>query len=102
MKLITKENLLKNIVKDWKFQYGDSSPEITQKLQSLEDPTEEQVTAIIGNNSWMSNICDECGREVPVSVKLGEEVDETELYANAANICTICLQKALDLTKNNS
>ena len=52
------------------------------------------VTAIIGNDSWTSLKCDECGKYVDAVVQVGEEPDY-ESYS--AKLCKPCVYKALTL-----
>ena len=74
---------------DWKYH-------VTQKLADLpmNERTPEKISAIIGNDSWTSNECDECDKDCEVLVRLGEEPDYD---ARWCDVCFDCLSKACDM-----
>jgi hypothetical protein len=74
---------------------GDKAA-IARQLDALdpETATAADVTRIIGNGSWVSLVCDECGEDVPAAVAVGQPPD----YESAtATVCEPCLRKALAL-----
>jgi len=104
MKVITKRVKIREVSVRWIEQYGRTLNEkhklIGEKLNALdvETATPEEVTGIIGNDSWTWIRCDDCREDAEKVVQLGDEPD----YDSAtANICLPCLQKALKaLTEN--
>ena len=78
------------------FRYQNSDPKAKyEQLLALPDSaTEEQVVAIVGSNVWTQNLCSHCGRDVEVTVLLGEEPDYDSY---TAWICPECLREALRL-----
>jgi hypothetical protein len=98
MKVIMKQQLIDTVAKKWKREYGEYNSEkhdkIYNKLCALENPTEKQITSIIGNSSWTRNECDECKNDVDVTIKVGNEPD---YESNTAWLCFECLQKAVKL-----
>ena len=109
MYLIAKTDIVRGVASRWKEIYCRSgewasglsfgSPkEIYEQLLALgEDATEQQITAIIGNNSWTRNVCTECDQDVHVAVHFGEEKDYTAVWAD---VCLGCLRKAVELVNN--
>jgi hypothetical protein len=65
----------------------------------LDHCTEADVAAAIGNDSWTSNRCDECGRDNEVVVTVGEPPD---YESRTASLCPECLAKALQLATPNA
>lgn len=92
----TKRYLIDNVASHWHQAYkGNSSKmEVWEKLVKLENPTEEQITTIIGNASWTRLTCDCCGGDVDQVVVLAVTGERYSTY-----LCPACLQKALDLLK---
>jgi hypothetical protein len=104
VKLVHKRALIANVAANWKAQYytkngwsvgGLEKEGIYNRLRTLPpNATEEQVTAIIGNQSWTRNACDQCKRDTEVVVEVGQAPD----YDSAtARLCVQCLQSALEL-----
>ena len=94
MRLITKQEKIKNIVKTWTSQYPKDKKDITLKLIQANPTTEDEIAEIIGNRSWTDNYCDECGKDSDVLIEVGQEPD----YESAtAYICPNCLQKAIEI-----
>lgn len=96
--VIHKSDIVKNIPLRWELQYrggaSDEQREITQKLKALVWPfTAEQVNEIIGNNSWTTLECDECGFDFETLVRVGVEPD---YEARWQDLCKSCLHKALE------
>ena len=104
MKVTRASEMVKGVAERWKRQYchhqsgwgsvfGGSSEDIYRKLLAMPDTaTPADVAAIIGNTSWASTSCHECGDDVPVTVELGAEED---YESHTACICEPCLVKAL-------
>jgi len=98
MKLFTKQEKIKNIVKRWKYQYPKDKKDITEKLIQANPTTEDEIAKIIGNRTWTTNRCDECGEDKDVLIQLGQEPD---YESSTACICLNCLKKALKLIIND-
>lgn len=77
-------------------QGGDSAA-IYAKLSALPAKTdEEEIIAIVGDNRWTENLCDECGQDSAITVLLGEEIHHpTDMTA----ICLDCLEQARRLAR---
>lgn len=56
--------------------------------------TAADVERIIGNDSWVSIYCDECGNKVPVVIEIG---DAPDYGSSTANVCLTCLEEAIRL-----
>lgn len=98
MNVIKKGDLIENVYERWVEQYRDCKYGhivlIGTILKSEKPTTEEHIKRIIGNNSWTSNVCHECGNDSEIIIQLGEEPD----YDSATvKICQECLKKALSL-----
>lgn len=96
MKLITERTLIRGVADAWARQYPERSgdeAEIKRKLISLdkETATSEEIKEIIGNDSWTSITCDECGNSVSLVVQVGQEPD---YESNTAALCADCLTAA--------
>lgn len=95
MFLITKRYLIQRVAERWKKNYPDlveSWPGTKLSLLKLLDvntATEKQVADIIGNDSWTKIRCDECRKDVPVAVVMGNP--------DSKRLCRTCLKKALHL-----
>lgn len=92
----TKQYLIDNVASHWRQTYegNPSKMKVWEKLVKLENPTEEQISAIIGNASWTRLQCDCCKTEVDEVVVLVVTGERYSTY-----LCPTCLQKALDLVK---
>ena len=85
----------------WAQQYmGTQNPrhiEITKDLRAMQDSggvTIEAVNLIIGNTSWTSFACSECGNDFDYLVRIGDTPD----YGNRwVDICKGCAAQALGL-----
>lgn len=112
MKLITRKIKAQSAAQDWHNQYakdnwrwhdsksfvtGMSKKQAYEALVALGDnPSPEDVNKVIGNTSWTDCLCNDCGKLVEEVVQLGQEPD----YDSAtANICFVCLYKAIELGK---
>ena len=104
MELKTKEQLVRTVAERWKVQryvkmldsaagwYHPRDEEIHKNLLVLSpEASEQEVTNIVGNDTWTRNRCDECGEDTNITVTLGEPYD----YESAtATICVTCLYQA--------
>lgn len=95
----TKKAAIQSAPKRWSNQYRnwkdcgdkfDKGP-ITEKLMALKEPySGEEIDNIIGNDSWTSVSCDECGKKVNAvssfDINAGEYVH---------SICRGCLLSAV-------
>jgi hypothetical protein len=115
MKLRSKQQLIANIAQavrsriDCAYRTGADpaalwiggrwAEDVHQELCDKKPQTCEAIAAILGDNSWTQNQCDECGKDCDVTVRLGEEpdYDSTTFYA-----CPDCLRAALDLITKKS
>lgn len=102
MKLITRANKASDAPARWLASYHASrSPkhqQITAALAKLIAPIDpDEVDRIIGNTSWTTEACDECGTYADPLVQLGQEPDYD---SSTATICVPCIQKALNLSKD--
>lgn len=111
MKLFTQRILIRAVAERWRQAasvtpdlYGHpprSRAKVLSKLESLdlETATHEEISDIIGNESWTRmDACDECGVVPEVMVRLGEDPD---YESSTACICPSCLEKAVRLAKEN-
>ena len=79
---------------DGSWRYDDGKRLIFEALAALAEPTPEAVNAIIGNDTWTTLRCDQCGREVDVIAEVGSPPD----YDSAtARVCLPCLRIAVDM-----
>ena len=103
MRIVTKQEKIKNVAKEWKEQYyvggkwrcGEGMRLVYEALIREQPKTEREVARIIGNNSWTENICEACERDVEILVELSNFLDEWD--TNVFFICEDCLRKALAL-----
>lgn len=103
MRVITKQALLATVAERFREAHqrrsewlptasGDDSAAIYSRLTALPtEPTEEAVTAAIGDNRWTENLCDECGEDHEVTVLIGEEIHHP---TDMVSICLACLKQA--------
>lgn len=106
MKIVTRQMRANIATHMWERQYkghkhkgyGFDKSAILKKLKSLgEHPNPDSVDEAIGNTSWTSLGCDECGKDVDMIVELGQEPD----YESAtADICRDCLENSITLMIN--
>lgn len=102
MKLITNDNKAKTTAERWIKQFFDPhrnrwdfeeegyhKARYEQLVALGENITPEDVARIIGNSSWASCTCDECGLSVESVILLGE-------YSEQYRICLNCLLEAVD------
>jgi hypothetical protein len=100
---ITVRDKIKGVVAAWERAYpGINTPMrqgILTELKSLDlsKASAKEVTAIIGNPSWVTLTCDDCRKDVDAVVQAGEE---PEYDSGTANLCVDCLRKALALIES--
>jgi hypothetical protein len=77
---------------------GSRPEEIYARLKAL-PPTagEEDVCAIIGDDRYTANICDECHQERDVTVLMAIEIHHA---TDAVALCLACLNEAIQLVNN--
>lgn len=91
MKFITAREKILNVAGRWARQYPDGKAghhaDVSAKLQALNPATATaaEVNAIIGNDSWTTEWCDECGTYHEAVIQLGEDAN-IHLCANCAKI----------------
>jgi transcription elongation factor Elf1 len=96
--IIRKSDIVREAPARWEQQYshgnyGADKHEKTALLRSLpEGFTAEQVNEVIGNSSWTSNKCDECGQDHNFLVRIGEEPDYD---ARWVDVCLECIGNAV-------
>ena len=109
--IIQRRDIILSVRPQWLNQYKDYPDEKTVgwnpkrtfgsvrvALQALDPETcsPNDVGAALGmvGSGWANNICDECGDDFPVVLRLGEEPDYEARYWS---LCANCLKNALDL-----
>lgn len=105
MELLDERNQVRDAIQRWVANYGMDKTygadkrgrKVGAELAALdaETATAEQVSAIIGNKSWVHpRSCDECGQETWQLVQIGEKPD---YESSTAEVCADCLRAALRL-----
>jgi len=104
MYLITRKQLIKNVPKRWDEQYppntaGTDKVVIGKQLKklNLETATIHDIKNVIGNYSWTSMKCDECGRDDDDLDAVIQVSEEPDYESNTASLCKKCVKKAKDL-----
>ena len=110
MKLRTKRQLIDGVAAAWKAQYWHplhgwmySTPQNDKEAfykELAELPpgaTETQVTAVLGQQTWTENKCNECQRDVDVLIHLGEDPDYDSV---TFYLCPACAAQAVALSKD--
>jgi hypothetical protein len=98
MEIILAKEKLATVLPRWERQYGDRTDpdktEITRKLRALDwsKTTAAEVEAIIGNSSWTTETCDECGVYAMPMVRFGKYADRE------FHLCPLCIGKAAVLS----
>jgi hypothetical protein len=92
MKLITERDRIRDIIKSWDFKYIKGSTHLS-KLKKLNPDTcsMDDVKRIIGEVSWMTIECGECGETVDTAIAF-QSLDE--FFTESLVICKDCLNKA--------
>jgi hypothetical protein len=76
---------------------GSDAPAIYAQLASLSEQADEAaVIAVVGDNRYTENICNECGQDRAVTVLLGEEIHHA---TDMMGICPDCLKQARRLAE---
>ena len=94
---ITKQQLIDSVAKRFKKTYYvnnkwyGNSRQIFSKLISKKPKTEKEVCDIIGNNSWTTLQCYNCGKDFNQVIKFTNLCDKDNYFY----ICKDCLQKAI-------
>lgn len=99
----TRRERAKGVAERWRKQYqGDDGswvghyPSLSQKPRSQThaelvalgpNPDPDDVNRIIGNNSWTSCRCHQCGKDCDSIVEVGEEPDHE---SHTADLCAKC------------
>lgn len=108
MKIVTFADETRDVAERYRGQYPDRNarpafgPAETNhgqrydELAALTDETRtrQSVAAIIGNDSWATMSCDECGLERDTLVRFG---DDPDYEARWQDLCSDCLCAGLDL-----
>jgi len=92
MKIITERDIIKNVKKEWRRQYPANSyttkqqKQVYEKLKRLDlnKATAKQIDKIIGNTSWTTITCDECGYNTKLAV-------EFTFFESSCVLCLDCL-----------
>jgi len=108
MFLITLDKTIRGVAGAWHDQYPNDNPNydldedkriIGNKLSALDTSykvgyltLKEQVDKIIGNSTWTTLMCEECGKEVEALVE----------FDGTMSVCKECLQNALGLFEQES
>lgn len=111
-KILTKRHLIQAVADRWKSQYAPFKDgpmplfsvrnnlrkplmpaEVYAALEALDKDTatEQQVTDIIGNDSWTRLVCDCCKNDVSAIMELG---DAPDYESRTIYICQQCLKTA--------
>lgn len=109
MRLITKSEKIKDVAQRFKMSWVGPVREITDiglkeqygKLLALNPPTVESVEAIIGDNTFTSNTCDECKSDCDLLIgfEMRYPSEESEDRFTTLCLCQNCLDKALTTLK---
>ena len=105
MKIITRQSLANTAANRWAVQYSSSmNQDRAQTLEDLRDlgptPDPDSVDAIIGNSSWTTTRCDECGtKNIPV-VELGDDPDYPDTSSTIC-VCLSCLNSAINMIESS-
>ena len=86
-------------IRQFKFRGGfvDWDPRnVTAALEklNLDTATVEDVSAIIGNDSWCRLTCDQCKQDVKAVITLGEPADGYE--SRTVQLCHDCVSTAMN------
>jgi hypothetical protein len=103
MKVITERELIKTVPQRWKSRYssgkyGQDKIVIMEQLDNLNIDTvsSEEISKIIGNNSWTLLKCNECNKSVKTVIQLG---DEPDYESHTVFICLECIKNLNKLIK---
>ena len=106
MKIITKRDQIKGIIKSFRDAYGESLDkpswvhgktrgDLLQELKTLnlDHATDKEIYNIL-DRDWVSLRCNECGLWGGKVIQLGEEPD---YESNTVWVCIDCIKKALKI-----
>lgn len=100
-RVTTKRQRITTVAEEWRRQYFEeeggwrgNKEAIYNKLLALDlkTATPQDVKAVIGNDSWTSLWCSECGENVSLYRECGAE---DGYDSSTANLCETCLRQAL-------
>ena len=103
MRLIDEVVEIRSVADRWRAQYfkggkwnttmSGGSEAIFRALAALPSTaTRDDVTAIIGNDSWIGENCSECGK--PAVVMVGQEPD---YESHTAWLCALCVHRLVEM-----
>lgn len=98
MKTITQRDCILRVCDRWEAQYTPFDRHSQDKLETykrlqrlnLETCSAKDVADVIGNSSWTTLKCDECGQEADWVLRVGEEPD---YESRTACLCKACAGK---------
>lgn len=96
--IITKSGIVSDVPKAWAKSYENyrgpnalDMKRITSELRDLPSGfSADDVEKIIGNKSWTTLHCDQCGNDVDAVARFGAENPVTLTY----DICEVCIRQA--------
>ena len=97
MRVVTERGLIKSVLERWEAQYprkswkgitfvdGTTPGQVHDSLRllDLDTATADDVATAIGNSSWTTDLCDECGTRVSNGIEIG--IHESRVF-----ICVDC------------
>ena len=103
MKLITERDKIKETPPRWEAiykntKYGEDKIDIMNILNALDTElaTSQQIADIIGNDTWTTMTCSECGKS---SIPVIEVGDEPDYESHTVWLCFGCINKLYQLIK---
>lgn len=81
MKLITQRDLIKGVYERWLHQYPEPQPEDKKQIATilskldLSVASAKEIDEIIGNNTWTTELCQECDNRKENYLVLGEDME---------------------------
>lgn len=106
MRVIRQRDMIRGVRARWRKQYPDDSRQLAGGLTGgeilarlskldLETCSAADVEEIIGNDSWTTHICDECGQTVADAVIIGRHSD------SSVQVCLPCIDRAAALARKS-
>lgn len=109
MKLVTARERIRGVAERWKKQYlirsdsptgrwaqvsSGSAGTVYDRLAALdvEKATVKDVEAIIGNDTWVTRLCDDCGKTAETTVEFGGYFGDESM-----ELCLPCVNKAVSM-----
>ena len=109
MQLITKRDIIKQVVSKWEEVYssgfyGDDKLEILEKLKKLDLNTvsAKKIESIIGNNTWTSLKCSECKKRANKVVLVDKDYHDDCNDYHSTTLCLNCAIKISNLLLKDS